>query len=153
SSRPGSTPVPPDEEIRRIGPVLDTLAAEGIVVSLDSFQPETQRWGLAHGAAILNDIHGFPDAAMYPLLATATCRLVVMHQHHIERDAAQPPIDAASALASIGRFFEERLAALTDAGIARERLIIDPGMGFFLSADPTVSTAVLRALPGLRARY
>jgi len=151
SSRPGSTPVPAEEEIRRIGPVLDTLVADGFVVSLDSFQPDTQRWGLAHGAAILNDIHGFPDPAMYPALAAATCRLVVMH--HLEQDATHPPIDAASALASIGRFFEERLAALTAAGIARERLIIDPGMGFFLSADPAVSVAVLRALPGLRARY
>jgi len=64
--------VPADEEIRRIGPVLDTLVADGVVVSLDSFQPETQRWGLAHGAAILNDIHGFPDPATYPMLAAAT---------------------------------------------------------------------------------
>src|SRR5262249_60587750 len=92
-----------------------------------------------------------PDPAMYPVLAAATCRLVVMHS--IERDDTHAPIDAASALGSIGRFFEERLAALTAAGIARERLIIDPGMGFFLSADPAVSLAVLRALPGLRARY
>ena len=151
SSRPGSTPVPADEEIRRIGPVLGTLVADGIVVSLDSFQAETQRWGLTHGAAILNDIHGFPDPAMYRLLAAATCRLVVMHR--IVRDGPTTPVDAASALASIGRFFEQRLAALTAAGIARERLILDPGMGFFLSAAPEISLAVLRAVPGLRARY
>lgn len=151
SSRPGSTPVPADEEIRRIAPVLDVLVADGMVVSLDSFQPETQRWGLVHGAAILNDIHGFPDPAMYPLLAASDCRLVVMHR--IVRGAADPPASAADVLASIEAFFSERLAALVAAGVARERLIIDPGMGFFLSSAPEVSLAVLRALPALRARF
>ena len=151
SSRPGSTPVPADEEIRRIGPVLDTLLADGIVVSLDSFQPDTQRWGVARGVPILNDIHGFPDPAMYPLLARSTCRLIVMHR--IVRDDTEPPIDAASVLASIGRFFEERVTALAAAGIARDRIILDPGMGFFLSSAPEISLAVLRALPGLRARF
>jgi dihydropteroate synthase type 2 len=88
---------------------------------------------------------------MYPLLASATCRLVVMHR--IVREESETPIDAASGLAAHGRFFEERVAALTDAGIARERLILDPGMGFFLSSAPEISLAVLRALPGLRARF
>jgi len=150
SSRPGSTPVPPDEEIRRIAPVLDALVADGIVVSLDSFHAETQRYGLVHGASLLNDIHGFPDPAMYPELARSTCRLVVMHR--IVREAAEPPAAPEPVLARIERFFAERVAALTAAGIARERLILDPGMGFFLSADPAVSLAVLRALPALRAR-
>ena len=151
SSRPGSTPVPPEEEIRRIAPVLDALVADGITVSLDSFQPETQRYGLAHGVSLLNDIHGFPDPAMYPELARSTCRLVVMHR--IVRDAREPPATPKTVLASIEHFFAERVPTLTAAGIDWERLILDPGMGFFLSADPDVSLAVLRALPSLRARF
>jgi dihydropteroate synthase type 2 len=151
SSRPGSSPVAPDEEIRRMAPVLEGLVGEGIVVSVDTFQAETQRWALAHGAALLNDIHGFPDPAVYPLLARSTCRLVVMHR--IERETAALPTSPAVVLASIERFFTERVGALERAGIARDRLILDPGMGFFLSAKPDVSLAVLRALPVLRERF
>jgi dihydropteroate synthase type 2 len=151
SSRPGSTPVPAAEEIRRIAPVLDALVADGVVVSVDSFQGDTQRWALAQGAAMLNDIHGFPDASVYPLLAASACQLVVMH--HIPRETAALPTSADAVLASIETFFEERVRALVDAGIARERLILDPGMGFFLSGNPDVSLAVLRALRSLRARF
>jgi dihydropteroate synthase type 2 len=151
SSRPGSTPVPPDEEIRRIAPVLDALVADGITVSLDSFQPATQRYALAHGAALLNDIHGFPDPTMYPELARDACRLVVMHR--IVREAGEAPATPKAVLAGIERFFAERVKTLTAAGIDWERLILDPGMGFFLSTDPEVSLAVLRALPALRLRF
>jgi dihydropteroate synthase type 2 len=151
SSRPGATAIAPDEEIRRMAPVLGTLVGDGIVVSVDSFQPETQRWALAHGAAVLNDIHGFPDPAMHPLLARSPCRLVVMHR--IARETAALPTSSDVVLASIERFFTERVTTLEAAGIARDRLILDPGMGFFLSANPEVSLAVLRALPVLRARF
>lgn len=151
SSRPGATIVPPDEEIRRAGPVLDALVADGVTVSLDSFHPATQRWALERGAAWLNDIHGFPDPAMYPLLAASPCRLVVMHR--VAREEGAAPVTADTVVAAIERFFEARLAALAAAGIARDRLILDPGMGFFLAADPAVSLAVLRGLPALRARF
>ena len=151
SSRPGATPVAPDEEIRRMAPVFDALVADGIVVSVDSFQAETQRWALARGAAVLNDIHGLPDPAMYPMLARSACRLVVMHR--IAREGAALPTSPEFVLGNIERFFTERVAALQAAGIARDRLILDPGMGFFLSANPEVSLGVLRALPALRARF
>jgi len=151
SSRPGASPVAPDEEIRRMAPVLDALVGDGVVVSVDSFLPETQRHALAHGATVLNDIHGFADPTMYPLLARSTCRLVVMHRR--DRAAAAPRTEAEEILAGIERFFGERVSTLEAAGIARDRLILDPGMGFFLSADPQMSLAVLRRLPALRARF
>ncbi len=67
------------DEIRRIAPLLDALSDQMHRVSIDSFQPETQRYALKRGVGYLNDIQGFPDPALYPDIAEADCRLVVMH--------------------------------------------------------------------------
>lgn len=151
SSRPGATPVPASEEIRRIAGLIDALHADGIEVSVDSPQAETQRFALAQGVAYLNDIRGFPDPAVWSALATHPTRLVVMHQ--IGTVATAERVAPAEVLASIDRFFERRLRDLESAGIARERLVVDPGMGFFLGSDPEASLAVVRAIPDLRRRF
>lgn len=151
SSRPGATPVTADEEIRRIARLVDDLHADGTQVSIDSPQPATQRFGLAHGVAWLNDVRGFPDPSLYPALASHPTRLVVMHQ--VGREATRERLAPDVVLASIDRFFDARVRALEAAGIARERLVLDPGMGLFLGGDPEASFAVLRALPALRRRF
>lgn len=79
SSNPDAAPVSSDTEIARIAPVLDAVKADGIPVSLDSYQPATQAYALSRGVAYLNDIRGFPDAAFYPQLAKSSAKLVVMH--------------------------------------------------------------------------
>ena len=79
ASHPDSAPVSAAEEQRRLAPVLEQLAADGIPVSVDSFRTETLRFAVSAGAACLNDIHGFGDPGLYPLLAASQCRLVVMH--------------------------------------------------------------------------
>lgn len=152
SSNPDAAPVSPQTEIARIAPVLEALHGEGIAVSLDSFQPETQAYGLAHGVAFLNDIRGFPDAAFYPALAAAPAQLIVMHsiqQGQADRRAA-PQGDI---IDHISRFFEARIAALEAAGVARTRLILDPGMGFFIGPTPATSLAVLAGIGELKARF
>jgi dihydropteroate synthase type 2 len=151
SSRPEATPVAAAEEIRRLTPLVDVLIGEGIRVAVDSWRIETQRFALARPVAYLNDIRGFPDPALYPELAAHACRLVVMHQ--IGEHATREPLAPAAVLASIHRFFDARLEALERAGVARERLIVDPGMGFFLGGDPEASWAVLRAIPELKRRW
>lgn len=151
STRPDATPVPADEEIRRVAGLIETLHADGIQVSLDSPQPATQRFGLAQGVAWLNDVRGFPDPTMYEALASHPTRLVVMHQ--VAGVATRERIATDVVLAGIDRFFDARLRALEAAGIARERIALDPGMGFFLGSDPEASLAVLRALPTLRRRF
>ncbi len=80
ASHPDARPVSPADEIRRIAPLLDALSDQMHRVSIDSFQPETQRYALKRGVGYLNDIQGFPDPALYPDIAEADCRLVVMHQ-------------------------------------------------------------------------
>lgn len=77
SSNPDAAPVSSDTEIARIAPVLDALKADGIPVSLDSYQPATQAYALSRGVAYLNDIRGFPDAAFYPQLAKSSAKLEV----------------------------------------------------------------------------
>lgn len=151
SSRPDAMPVSAGEEIRRLGGIVDALHADGIQVSIDSPHPETQRFGLTHGVAWLNDIRGFPDPSIHGALASHSTRLVVMHQ--VGTTATRERIAPAAVLASIDHFFEARISALEAAGIARARLVLDPGMGLFLGGDPEASFAVLRELPALRRRF
>lgn len=146
-------PVAPDDEIRRLAPVVATLSEAGIPVSIDSFSPAVQRFALGRGVAYLNDIHGFAEPGLYPALAAATCRLVVMHAVSARGRAEPVDLSAAEAMRRIDGFFEARLATLEAAGIARERLIIDPGMGFFLSSRPEASLRVLARIAGLRRRF
>lgn len=153
ASNIAAKPVSPRQEISRLEPVIAALAAAGIAVSVDSFQPETQRFAMARGVAFLNDIEGFAEPALYPELAASSCRLIVMHAIHGRGRAQQRDLPTAEVRRHIDAFFTARLAALEAAGIARERLIIDPGMGFFLSAQAEVSFAVLADIAALRRRF
>ena len=153
SSNPDSKPVPPDTEIARLGAVVPALKKQGALISIDSFQPQLQRWALAQGADYLNDIHGFADPALYPELARADAKLIVMHAVLARGIATRDDIPSGEIFDRAIRFFEQRVAALTGAGIARERLILDPGMGFFVGSDPENSLTLLRRLPELKARF
>jgi dihydropteroate synthase type 2 len=112
-----------------------------------------QRWALARGVAYVNDIHGFREPSLYPELARSTVRLVVMHAVGTAGRAARVPTDAASIFDRIVDFFAARVAALEAAGVARDRLVLDPGMGFFLGEGPEPSLVALRRLRELRARF
>lgn len=144
SSNPDAAPVSSDTEIARIAPVLDALKADGIPVSLDSYQPATQAYALSRGVAYLNDIRGFPDAAFYPQLAKSSAKLVVMHSvQDGQADRREAPAGD----------IMDHIAALTGAGIKRNRLVLDPGMGFFLGAAPETSLSVLARFDELRLRF
>jgi dihydropteroate synthase len=153
SSYPDSRRVTAEEEQRRLAPVLGPLAADGIPVSVDSFLPETQRFAISCGAAFLNDIQGFPHPGLYDALAASGCRLVVMHSVQRTGPATRMITDPAGIWVSIGRFFAGRLAALQAAGITRDRLVIDPGLGYFLGSNPESSLAALAGIRELKARF
>jgi dihydropteroate synthase type 2 len=152
SSHPDARAVSLDEERRRLTPVLEALAVDGFVVSVDTTRPETQKLALAHGAAYLNDVRGFPDPRIYETLAASDCRLVVVHSVAGREIATRVRTDPDTIGERIDAFLATRLAALQAAGIARERLVVDPGLGFFLGANPEPSVAVLAAIGCLRAR-
>ncbi|HWD28257.1 MAG TPA: dihydropteroate synthase [Rhizomicrobium sp.] len=151
SSNPDAAPVPPQTEIARLQSVLPSLGR--VTISIDSYAPEVQRWALAEGVGYLNDIQGFPDPVLYPALAAAPAKLIVMHSVQARGQAIRVDIPPREIMDRLFHFFDVRLATLEAAGIARGRLILDPGMGFFLGTDPETSFTVLRRLPELKARY
>ena len=150
ASNVDAKPVAAAEEIRRLDPLIAALTADGTPVSVDSFAPEVQRFAIARGAAFLNDTQGFPDLSLYPELAAARCRLVVMHAVHGRGRAQRVELSADEVWDRVHAFFAGRVEALERAGIARERLILDPGMGFFLSSRPDASLRVLAGLDRLK---
>ena len=153
SSNPDARPVPVETEIARFQSVLPALKEQGAVISIDSFQPQVQRWALARGVDYLNDIHGFSEPALYPELARASAKLIVMHAVLAKGIATREDVPAKGIFDRAVAFFESRIAGLTGAGIARERLILDPGMGFFVGSNPENSLTLLRRLPDLKARF
>lgn len=153
SSNPDAVPVPADVEIARLAPVVDALKKDGRAISIDSFAPEVQRWALAQGIDYLNDIRGFPHPEIYGELASVNARLIVMHSVQQDVRASRVEIAPDAILDRVLQFFETRIATLTKSGIARARLILDPGMGFFLGANPEASLTILKQLPRLRAAF
>jgi len=133
STRPGARALSPEEEWSRLGPCLPRLVAlaqqEGVAVSLDTRHPETARRGIGEGVDWINDVGGAPEA-MAKVVAPSTVRLVVMHNVSIPADPARRLPPQADAVAEVLSFLKARVEALAKAGVARERLIVDPGFGF-----------------------
>lgn len=153
SSNPRAGAVPAALEISRMAPVLPALQAKGASLSIDTFSTPVQRWALAHGVDYLNDIHGFADPAFYPELAASNAKLIVMHAVQEAGVATARDVPTGEIFGRVVGFFENRLAALARAGIAEDRLILDPGMGFFLGKDPENSWEMLRRLSDFKARF
>lgn len=153
SSHPDAGTVTPAQEIERLSALWPALKQLDAALSVDSFKPETQRWALQNDADWINDINGFCDASLYDELAEAPARLVLMHAIQSKGIATRAPAPEGDIWTHILRFFEARLEALSKAGIARDRLVLDPGMGFFLGNDPQTSLNVLADLDRLKAAF
>jgi dihydropteroate synthase len=130
STRPGAARVEPEEELRRVVPVVRELSARGIRVSVDTMRAATALAAVEAGAEIINDVSaGLADAAMAPIVAESGARYVAMHwRGHSDRmdslaEYADVAIEVRDELA-------QRVDALIAAGVAPERLILDPGLGF-----------------------
>jgi dihydropteroate synthase type 2 len=153
ASNPMAEAVPPEVEIARMGPVIAALQARGIAISADTFATPVQRWALAQGVDYLNDIQGFADPSFYPELAAAPAKLVVMHSVQGRGKATVASVPPTEIMNRVRAFFDARFAALIRAGVAESRLILDPGMGFFLGDDPECSLSVLRRLRQLKSAF
>ncbi|MDR3525731.1 MAG: dihydropteroate synthase, partial [Rhizomicrobium sp.] len=150
ASNPKAEAVSSETEIARLAPVVAALHAERATLSIDTFSPTVQAWALDQGVAYLNDIHGFAHPELYPRLADSDARLIVMHAVQSEGRATVDDIPARTIFQRVVDFFSARLEALERAHIARDRLILDPGMGLFLSRDPEASYEMLRRIPDLK---
>lgn len=153
SSHPEAETVSAAEEIARLEPVVSELVRRGIPVSIDSWQTDVQRYALSAGARWLNDICGFADPAFYGELASSDVGLVVMHSVSRGPRATRESTDPLAVFRGVLSFFDDRVDDLVDAGIAEERMVLDPGMGLFLGAEPEPSILVLQHLDELRGRF
>jgi dihydropteroate synthase len=130
STRPGAARVPAGEEQRRILPVIAALAEQGVRVSVDTMNADTARAALAAGAAIVNDVSGgLADPDMAEIVAEAGVPFVVMHWRGHSADMASRAVYA-DVVAEVRDELAARVASLTERGVAADRIILDPGIGF-----------------------
>jgi dihydropteroate synthase len=147
STRPGSEGVTLDEELRRVLPVLERL--EGAPVSIDTAKAEVARRALALGAELVNDVTALRgDPQMADLVAGSGSYLCLMHMQGEPRTMqAAPAYD--DVVAEVAAFLAERLEFAVDAGIAEERICLDPGIGFGKTVAQNFE--LVRRLPELAA--
>ncbi len=140
STRPGSQPVPLDEELRRVVPVVRELAKRTPKpISVDTSKVEVARQCLDAGAAIINDVTGLLGDPNMPAVAAASgAGLVVMHMQGTPQTMQANPTYA-DVVREVGDFFRERLATLEAAGVRREAVALDPGIGFGKKFEHTMA--------------
>jgi dihydropteroate synthase type 2 len=150
STHPEAEQVPAAVEIARLLPVVRALQAAGIPVSIDTSKPEVMVAMSQLGVAFLNDVTGFRSEAAVEAAAASQAKLVVMFARNAGPRAERRELPVEGLLEEIEAFFAHRLDAFARAGVARDRIVLDPGMGFFLGAGIEPSLCVLRNLPRLR---
>ena len=129
SSRPGAPSLPLDQELQRAMPVLYALRDCGKPLSIDTYKPEVMREALAAGADMVNDINGFRAPGAIAAVADSDCGLCIMHMQGQPQDMQRDPYYL-DVVGEVGDFLRERMQVLRQAGVAHERLCIDPGFGF-----------------------
>jgi dihydropteroate synthase len=143
STRPGSPSVAVDEELRRIMPAIYALRELGYPLSIDTCKPEVMREAIIAGADMINDINGFRAPGAIEAVKDSDCGLCVMHMQRTPQDMQAQP-EYVDVVADVIAFLRERVDALLAAGVARERITIDPGFGFGKSVEHNY--ALLRSI-------
>lgn len=130
STRPGSLPTSPDEELRRILPVVEGLVRQNVCVSIDTRRAAVARAALDAGARIVNDVSALrDDEEMLPLVAIRESEIVLMHRRGLPENTFAGPAYV-DVVEEVRRFLLERAAVCQAAGVKRERIALDPGIGF-----------------------
>ncbi len=143
-------PVPADEEISRVVPLIERVVGElGARVSIDTYKPEVARAAIAAGASIVNDVSGLRAPELADVCAQTGAALVLMHTIAPPKQKLLDPSLDGRIVSDVRRFLEERIELALCRGVAFEQLMLDPGPDF--SKTPTQTVAVLRALPELRS--
>jgi dihydropteroate synthase len=135
STRPygDAQPVSAEEEMRRLAPVLQAALRFGLPASIDSNKAKVAAWALDHGCGIVNDVWGLQrDTEMAPLVAARGVPVIVMHN----RDVADATIDI---IADVAAFFARSLEIAAAAGIAHDRIVLDPGIGFGKTPEQSIA--------------
>ncbi|CEN56319.1 dihydropteroate synthase [Candidatus Methylopumilus turicensis] len=129
STRPGATPVPLEEELKRVIPVINALAKAGVPLSIDTYKPEVMRAAIDAGVDIVNDVCALQETGALEIVAASQVGVCLMHmQGRPQTMQADPQYQ--DVVAEVSGFLAARLKAAEQAGIARERIVLDPGFGF-----------------------
>lgn len=148
STGPGSKDVSLDEELSRVLPIVQKLRKKTDKwISVDTYKSEVARQTLEAGADMVNDVTGLRgDPAMAQMLAKYDIPVVLMYSKDPTARTTREETQYEDIISTIREFFDERIDVAVKAGIVRERLLLDPGMGAFVSADPKYSLQVLSRL-------
>ncbi|MET4728426.1 dihydropteroate synthase [Lysobacter enzymogenes] len=130
STRPGAAEVPVEEELRRTIPAIERLAREtSLPISIDTSKPEVMRAAVAAGAGLINDVYGLRREGALDAAAELGVPVVLMHMQGEPRSMQHEP-SYDDVVAQVHRFLAERIFAAEMAGIAKKRIVVDPGFGF-----------------------
>jgi dihydropteroate synthase len=146
SSRPGAEPVGLEDERRRVLPVLERVLELGVPVSVDTCKPELMREAMAAGAAMVNDINGLRAPGAVEAVAAGEAAVCVMHMQGEPKTMQRAP-SYFDVVAEVREFLLAQARGLENVGVARERIVIDPGFGFGKTARH--SLVLLRELAAL----
>ncbi|HZH56474.1 dihydropteroate synthase [Yanghanlia caeni] len=147
STRPGADPVPLQEELDRVLPVVEALRDHGVPISVDTFKPQVMRAALEAGADMINDIRALQEPGALEAVADSRCGLCIMHMQGEPRTMQHAP-KYDDVVVDVRRFLAQRAQALHEAGIARERVVLDPGFGFGKTVGQNYT--MLRRLDAMR---
>ena len=145
STRPGSTPLSPDEEWERLGPILKRVEARyrgrrlAPAISVDTRHLRTAARALEIGATILNDVSGFADPEFAALLRGTDLKYVLMHSLSVPADSRTVLGEKEDAVTVLVEWIEKKLEALENAGVARHQILVDPGIGFGKTALQSIT--------------
>ena len=130
STRPGANPVPLDEELARVIPVIEGLSKQvNVPISIDTYKPEVMRAAIAAGAAIVNDVFALREPGGLEVVAASDAGVCLMHSQGTPQNMQADPQYQDVVTEVIG-FLRERMASAEAHGIARDRIMLDPGFGF-----------------------
>lgn len=147
STRPGALPVSLEEERRRVLPVVSALAAQGVIVSIDTRHAEVADAALEHGAALVNDVSGLRHAAMRHVVARHQVPAVIMHSPVDDPAVMQQHSQYDDVVATVVGFLQRRIDEAQQAGITK--IIVDPGIGFGKTTQQNLT--ILSRLAELRS--
>lgn len=129
STRPGAEPITPDLELQRVVPVVEALAGEGAVVSIDTSKPTVAEAALVRGAEIVNDVTSARAPGMAELVAASGSGIILMHMQGVPATMQDNP-QYDDVVSEVEAFLVQRLNTVAAAGVAEDRIAVDPGIGF-----------------------
>lgn len=150
STRPGATPVPEEEELRRVLPIIKALKqATPLPLSIDTMKAKVAEAALAAGASLINDVSGFGDPAMRAVAASSRQLLCLMHMQGTPETMQLNPSYPQGILPFLLDWFKEHIDLLLQAGVKEDKIILDPGIGFGKTVEDNVK--ILQNLHQIKA--